>query len=70
MAKISFAAKVRKLFDEHNKLTIKEIQEVLSKDPEIEVPKNQLNHRIRSAIYSLHKNEEIIRVGDSTYRKN
>jgi hypothetical protein len=56
------------MFVEQNQITLKDIFQELSKNPNIDLPENILQHRIRSTIYSLKKSGEINRVGNSTYR--
>ena len=57
------------MFDEKKQLTLNEIYDAFSKNPELKFQKDILQHRIRSGIYTLKKNGEINRVSDSTYAK-
>ncbi len=57
------------MFSEKDKLTLKEMYNEISKNPNLEWSEQKLRHRIRSSIYSMKKSGEIIRVGDSTYKR-
>ena len=67
--KVSISRLVRDLFQQNNKLNLKEIYDELSKRDDLELTEGKLQHRIRSTIYSLKKNGEIIRISDSTYKR-
>jgi len=60
---------IKKEFDEREKITLKELYELLSKNPNIGVDHSKLKHRIRSTLYSLKHSNNIKRVGEATYEK-
>ncbi|HZS74813.1 MAG TPA: hypothetical protein VFA69_09975 [Candidatus Nitrosotalea sp.] len=60
---------VRNEFEEGEPVTLNQLYEILSKNPEVKIRPDVLGHRIRSAIYALHKSNKIMRVSDSTYKK-
>lgn len=66
----SFLTLMRTSFMEKEQWTLNELFEILSKNSNLELSENVMKHRIRSGVYSLKKNGEIIRVGDSTYKRN
>ena len=66
---ISFMNRIRQIFRERKQLTLNDLYETLSKNSQFELSEGLIRHRIRSCVYALKKNEEIIRVGDSTYKK-
>ena len=68
--KISFSSIIREMFNEQNQLTLKEIFQELSKNPNIDLSESKLQHRIRSTLYSLKKNGKINHIKNSTYRIN
>ena len=68
--KISFSSIIREMFNDQNQLTLKEIFQELSKNPNIDLPVSILQHRIRSTLYSLKKSGEINHIKNSTYRMN
>lgn len=66
--KISILKMIRAMFSEKDKLTLSEMYNELSKNPNLDWPEKILRHRIRSTIYSLKKTGEIKRIGDATYK--
>lgn len=65
----SFIDIIRKEFDSGEEATLKEIYDRISKIPELKIKDNEIHHRVRSAIYHLKKNNEIIRLGEGKYKK-
>ena len=61
---------VRNEFEIKNELSLNEIYDTLSKISSLEMTTNEIHHRIRSAIYHLKKNNEIVRVGVGRYKKS
>ncbi|MBI3842159.1 MAG: hypothetical protein HY295_03285 [Thaumarchaeota archaeon] len=60
---------IRNEFDKGKEITLTELYNILSKNPDVTIERYKLGHRIRSAIYSLQKSNEIVRVRDATYKK-
>jgi len=60
---------MRDIFKENEQLTLNELYDILSKNPKFTLSEVNMRHRIRSSIYALKKNGEIMRVKDSTYKK-
>jgi len=60
---------IRKMFDENNELTLKQIYDGLEENSNIEMTGNTLKHRIRSSIYSLKKGNSVKRIDAATYQK-
>ena len=61
---------MRNIFEKNEQLTLNQLYDILSQNPKFTLSKVKMRHRIRSSIYALKKNDEIIRVKDSTYKKN
>lgn len=68
--KTSFLRFVRSMFNEKEELTLNEIYEEFSKNPNIQLSEGKLRHRIRSSLYTLKKNDEIKRISQAKYRRN
>jgi len=64
-----FADIVRKAFENGEPITLTELYDIISKNPDVKVEPANLKHRIRSAIYSLQKSKEVVRIGGTTYKK-
>lgn len=64
-----FAGIVRKAFENGEPITLTELYDMISKNPDAKVDPATLKHRVRSAIYSLQKSKEVVRVGGTTYKK-
>ena len=64
-----FADIVRKAFENGEPITLTELYDVILKNPDAKVEPANLKHRVRSAIYSLQKSKEVVRVGGTTYKK-
>lgn len=64
-----FTEIVRKSFEKGDPITLIELYDMISKNPDAKVDPDKLKHRVRSSIYSLQKSKEIIRVGGTTYQK-
>lgn len=60
---------MRDIFEENEQLTLNQLYDILSQNPKFTLSEAKMRHRIRSSIYTLKKNGEIIRVKDSTYKK-
>lgn len=60
---------IRKEFDSGNEITLQEIYEKISKNPEITITPDKIRHRIRSILYHLKKTNKIIRTKEATYKK-
>ena len=60
---------MRGIFEENEQLTLNQLYDVLSLNPKFNLSEPELRHRIRSSIYALKNNGEIIRIADSTYKK-
>lgn len=65
----SFMNLIRQLFREREQLTLNDLYGILSKNSQFELSEGVMRHRIRSCLYSMKKKNEIVRVGDSTYKK-
>lgn len=65
----SLVGLIRDEFHKGNEITLTDLYNILSKNPDVTIEHYKLGHRIRSAIYSLQKGNEIIRVRDATYKK-
>lgn len=61
---------MRDIFKENEQVTLDELYDILSKNPKFTLSKEKMRHRIRSSIYTLKKNEEVMRIKNSTYKKN
>ncbi len=66
---LSYTAIVRSEFDKGKELTLAYLYDIVSKNPQIQLDQNKLKHRIRSTVYGLQKTHEIVRIGNSTYKK-
>jgi hypothetical protein len=66
----SFMSLLRNEFDKGNAITLDYLYGILAKNPDLKLNSITLKHRIRSAIYSLQKSNEITRVADATYKKS
>lgn len=64
-----FAEIVRKVLENGNPITLTELYDIISKNPDAKVDPDKLKHRVRSTIYSLQKSKEVVRVGGTTYKK-
>jgi len=64
-----FADIVRNAFAKGEPVTLAELYDIISKNPDTKVEPANLKHRVRSAIYSLQKSKEVVRVGGTTYKK-
>ena len=60
---------LRDIFEKNEQLTLNQLYDILSQNPKFTLSEVKMRHRIRSSIYTLKKNGEIIRVKDSTYKK-
>lgn len=60
---------MRDIFEENEQITLNQLYGILSQNPKFTLSETKMRHRIRSSIYALKKNGEIIRVKDSTYKK-
>ena len=60
---------MREIFKENKQLTLNQLYDILSQNPKFTLSESKMRHRIRSSIYTLKKNKEIMRVKDSTYEK-
>ena len=69
MTKPTFSHWVKKLFDENGTLTLKDLYSSISQNEDVDISEDTLNHRIRSAIYSMKKSGQIKRIADATYKK-
>lgn len=66
---MNFIGLVRKEFDTGKEITLKEIYDNISKIPDLQIKNDEIHHRIRSAVYTLKKNNEIVRTGEGKYQK-
>lgn len=58
---------IRQEFSRKKRLTINELCIVINADPNIDSSKIDVNHRVRSSLYSMKKSGQIKWVADSTY---
>ncbi len=65
----SFLSLIRQMFNESEQMTLDEIYDKLSKTLKSELDEKTLRHRIRSAIYTLKENNEVLRMKESTYKR-
>lgn len=71
MAEKGFTDFIRRLFESKNVLSVQEIYgHVLDTYPNYLTDAVEYQHRVRSTLYSLKKNGEIISVDKGTYKKS
>lgn len=61
---------IRSEFNKKNTLTLSELYEIVSKNPNLNIDPSKIKHRIRSTIYSLQQSNEIARIERNTYKKS
>ncbi|MBI3639046.1 MAG: hypothetical protein HY223_01900 [Thaumarchaeota archaeon] len=60
---------IRKEFDDGEQVTLDELYEAISTNPEIQIDEDKLKHRVRSTIDSLLRTKQIERITKATYQK-
>ena len=64
---MTFAKRVKDEFMQNKTLTLEELYDTLSKNPEVSLEGTVLKHRIRSAIYGLKQANKVDLVSKATY---
>ena len=67
--KVGLLATIRKLFDEHEVLTIKKLYELLGDRMAESDDAGKFKHRVRASLFSLYKNKELIHVEKGKWKK-
>jgi hypothetical protein len=68
--RINITNVIREEFSKKKRQTINELCSVIQANPNIDSSKIDVNHRVRSSLYSMKKSGQIRRVGDATYEIN
>ncbi len=56
-------------FETKNELSLPELYEIISENPEFTWELSVMKHRVRSALYNMQKYNEVKRSGNSIYTK-
>ena len=67
--KPSLQTDIRKLFDEHEVLTIKKLYELLGDRMAESDDTTKFKHRVRASLFSLYKNKELVHVEKGKWKK-
>ena len=67
--KVGLLATIRKLFDEHEVLTLKKLYELLGDRMAESGDAGKFKHRVRASLFSLYKNKELVHVEKGKWKK-